>query len=155
MSICIQLPQMTALPGALAHPYPLQISLQTREFIQGAVFHLVLMDTASGQRVRRAGAIQETEDVLNANRGRVLQSNNQGSRPCLGEFQRRARLRGHSGQEGWSRILSRASKRICGVRDDCSQVPAQARLIVSKRWIRGTTAPAKAARLCRAGPDPR
>lgn len=67
MSVRIQLPQMTALPGAVAHPYPLQISFQTREFIQGAVFHLVLMDTASGQRVRQAGAIQEIEEVWRQN----------------------------------------------------------------------------------------
>ena len=63
MSVRIELPKITALPGALAHPYPLQISYQTRQFIQGAVVHIVLMDTASGQWVRQPGAIQDIEDL--------------------------------------------------------------------------------------------
>lgn len=58
---------MTMNTNATAHPYPIQIGLQTEEFLQATVFHVIFADTAAGQRVRQAGAIQEIETELVAN----------------------------------------------------------------------------------------
>lgn len=67
MGITFPLPSMTMKPNATAHPYPIQIGLQTEEFLQATVFHVILSDTAAGQRVRQTGAIEEIENELIAN----------------------------------------------------------------------------------------
>jgi hypothetical protein len=49
-----------------AHLYPYQIAWQTLEFIQGAMFHVIFMDIAAGQRVRQPGATVEIEKEMMA-----------------------------------------------------------------------------------------
>lgn len=64
MSIRIDLP---ALPKMVrAHLYPYQIALQTLEFVQGAMFHVIFMDIAAGQRVRQPGATVDIEEEMMA-----------------------------------------------------------------------------------------
>ena len=64
VSIRIDLP---ALPKMVrAHLYPYQIAWQTLEFVQGAMFHVVFMDIAVGQRVRQPGAAVDIEKEMMA-----------------------------------------------------------------------------------------
>lgn len=67
MGITIPLPKMTMRSDATAHPYPIQIGLQTEELLQATVFYVMLADLATGQRVKQTGAIQEIENELLAN----------------------------------------------------------------------------------------
>lgn len=60
----IELTNMETLPRAKAHKFPIQIAFQTMEFMQGSIFHQILSDTASGQRVRQRNAIDEIEQEL-------------------------------------------------------------------------------------------
>ena len=48
----ISLPPITSTPDAKAHGFPIQIALQTQEFIQGAMFYYSFQDIASGEFVR-------------------------------------------------------------------------------------------------------
>lgn len=58
----IALPEITMLPGAKAHPYPLRIGFQTIEFLHAATFHAAFTDVAAGERVRQPGAFNEIRD---------------------------------------------------------------------------------------------
>ena len=60
----IPLPAILSAEPRLAHPYPFQISFQTLEFLQGALFYAAFADTASGQQVRRLGGIDEVESAM-------------------------------------------------------------------------------------------
>lgn len=60
----IELIQVESLPNSKAHKFPIQIAFQTMEFMQGTIFHNILSDTASGQRVRQHHAINEIEHEL-------------------------------------------------------------------------------------------
>jgi hypothetical protein len=48
----IPLPKITKAPNAIAHPFPLQITFQTYEFINGMMFYAMVSDIASGKYVR-------------------------------------------------------------------------------------------------------
>lgn len=91
MGITIPLPSMTMKPDAKAHPYPIQIALQTEEFLQATVFYVMFADLAAGQRVGQTGAIQEIENELLAN-GINLKAMNDGwtyltkYKPLFSEF---------------------------------------------------------------------
>lgn len=60
----IDLPTVTKNADAQAHPYPFQISLQTQEFMQGAILHTIFMDVATGQRIRLPNGLAEVEKEL-------------------------------------------------------------------------------------------
>lgn len=64
VSIRIDLPTLPKM--ALAHLYPYQIALQTLEFVQGAMFHVIFMDIAAGQRIRQSGATVDIEKEMMA-----------------------------------------------------------------------------------------
>ncbi len=64
MSIRIDLPALPKM--ARAHLYPYQIAWQTLEFVQGAMFHVIFMDIAAGQRVRQSGATVDIEKEMMA-----------------------------------------------------------------------------------------
>lgn len=58
---------LPALPKMVrAHLYPYQIAWQTLEFIQGAMFHVIFMDIAAGQRIRQPGATVDIEKEMMA-----------------------------------------------------------------------------------------
>lgn len=57
----VELPKATPSGDRKAHPYPFQIGILTQQFLQGTIFHLALMDEASGRYVRQGGAIPELE----------------------------------------------------------------------------------------------
>jgi len=84
MSVTIPLPSMAQKPNATAHLYPAQIGLQAEEMVQATVFFVILADTAAGQRVRQAGAIQEIENEWVAN-GIDLRAMNEGW-TCLNKY---------------------------------------------------------------------
>ncbi|HSF68439.1 MAG TPA: hypothetical protein VLA67_13540 [Nitrospiraceae bacterium] len=58
----IDLPMLPRMDRA--HLYPFQIAWQTLEFVQGAMFHVIFMDIAAGQRVRQAGATMEIKNEM-------------------------------------------------------------------------------------------
>lgn len=62
MSPRIKLPLLSRM--LRAHLYPYQVALQTLEFIQGSMFHVIFMDIAAGQRVRQPGAVEEIEKEM-------------------------------------------------------------------------------------------
>jgi len=62
VSVRIDLPVLPKM--VRAHLYPYQIALQTLEFVQGAMFHMIFMDIAAGQRVRQPGATAEIEKEM-------------------------------------------------------------------------------------------
>jgi hypothetical protein len=47
-----------------AYLFPYQIAWQTLEFLQGAMFHVIFMDTAACQRVRQPGATVDIEKAM-------------------------------------------------------------------------------------------
>ncbi|MDX2463269.1 MAG: hypothetical protein QNK31_02050 [Porticoccus sp.] len=60
----IELIQCESRLDAKTHKFPMQIAFQTMEFMQGTIFHQILSDTASGQRVRQRNAMNEIEQAL-------------------------------------------------------------------------------------------
>jgi hypothetical protein len=60
----IELLKIEEKPDAKAHKFPVQIAFQTMELMQGAIFHYIVSDTASGQRVRQPNALNEMEGAL-------------------------------------------------------------------------------------------
>jgi hypothetical protein len=60
----IPLPSVTRTLGAKAHPYPLQVSMQTQEFIQAVLFYGMFADTAAGTYVRQPDALKTIEERL-------------------------------------------------------------------------------------------
>ena len=65
----IPLPTVSRRPDGKAHPFPIQISLQAREFIQGALFHAAFADIAAGEFVRLPDGVSRVELIM---RGRGL-----------------------------------------------------------------------------------
>lgn len=64
MAIKIELLEVKEKPDAMAHKFPFQIAFQTMELMQGAIFHCIVSDTASSQRVRQPNALDEIEGEL-------------------------------------------------------------------------------------------
>jgi hypothetical protein len=62
----ISLPVLSRRPDANAHPYPIQVSLQTQEFIQGALFHAAFADIAAGEFVRLPDGVNRIENAMRA-----------------------------------------------------------------------------------------
>jgi hypothetical protein len=61
----IPLPGVTRTSATTAHPYPIQVSLQTQEFIQAVLFYAMFADTAAGAYVRLPNALNNIEKELN------------------------------------------------------------------------------------------
>jgi hypothetical protein len=57
MSNEIPLPEIPRNPKNPAHPYPLQIAVQTQEFLEGTLFYAITADLAAGGYVRQPGAL--------------------------------------------------------------------------------------------------
>jgi hypothetical protein len=64
MSIKIPLPSITKLPNASAHGFPLQICVQTYEFMIGAMFYAAIADVAAGQFIRLPNGLKKLENDL-------------------------------------------------------------------------------------------
>ncbi len=60
----IYLPKVTMQKDAKAHPFPFQIALQTKEFIQGAVFYFAIYDEAAGIFLRMPDSIKILEEIF-------------------------------------------------------------------------------------------
>lgn len=62
MGTKISLPSLIRTPGARAHPYPFQVSVQTYEFMQGAVFYAAFSDAAAGECAASPRAFSKIEE---------------------------------------------------------------------------------------------
>lgn len=62
--IRIHLPKVSMRKDAKAHPFPLQIALQTQEFIQGVVFYFICADEAAGAFIHLPRGHDILEDNL-------------------------------------------------------------------------------------------
>lgn len=60
----IPLPLVTKTTNAKAHPYPVQVSLQTQEFIHAVLFYAMFADSAAGAYVRLPNALNNIEEKL-------------------------------------------------------------------------------------------
>jgi hypothetical protein len=60
----IPLPSVSRTPGAKAHPFPIQVSFQTQEFIQAVLFYAMFADSAAGEYVRLPNALNNIEQKL-------------------------------------------------------------------------------------------
>lgn len=60
----IDLPKVTVQKDAKAHSFPLQIALQTQEFIQGVVFYFIIIDKAAGEFVRLPNGLDTLRTIL-------------------------------------------------------------------------------------------
>jgi hypothetical protein len=60
----IPLPTVSRQPGSRAHPFPIQISLQAQEFIQGVLFHATFADIAAGEFVRLRDGVDRVEFIM-------------------------------------------------------------------------------------------
>ncbi|MDT4967607.1 MAG: hypothetical protein QOJ64_2344 [Acidobacteriota bacterium] len=64
MGIKIPLPSFTRMPDAKAHPFPIQVSFQTQEFIQGVLFYVMFADVTAGEYVRMPNALNKIQKKL-------------------------------------------------------------------------------------------
>jgi hypothetical protein len=55
---------MSKTPGAKAHPFPIQVSIQTQEFIQAVLFYAMFADTAAGKYIRLPNGLDDIEQEL-------------------------------------------------------------------------------------------
>jgi hypothetical protein len=55
--------ELCLVPG---HAYPLQIGMQTAEFLQAAIFHSAFLDMASGEYVRHPEALNKLAQKFKA-----------------------------------------------------------------------------------------
>ena len=62
--IRIPLPDMARGEDSKIHPFPFQIAVQTLEFMQGALFHALFVDVASGAYVRLPDGMSNLERIL-------------------------------------------------------------------------------------------
>lgn len=62
--IKIPLTYISKTPGAQAHVFPLQVSIQTQEFIQAVLFYAMFADTAAGEYVRLPQGLKDLENIL-------------------------------------------------------------------------------------------
>ena len=60
----IPLPSVNTTSGAKAHSFPLQVSIQTQEFIQAVLFYAMFVDIAAGNYVRLPNALDNIEQEL-------------------------------------------------------------------------------------------
>lgn len=60
----IPLPKVTKTADGKGHPYPIQICLQTLEFLQGTLFYVIFQDIAAGEFVRTPGALDRIEAIF-------------------------------------------------------------------------------------------
>jgi hypothetical protein len=60
----IPLPPVSKTPGAKAHSFPIQVSIQTQEFIQAVLFYAMFADIAAGKYVRLPNALDNIEQEL-------------------------------------------------------------------------------------------
>ena len=60
----IPLPSLSRTPGAKAHSFPIQVSIQTQEFIQAVLFYPMFADSAAGEYVRLPNALDNIEEKL-------------------------------------------------------------------------------------------
>jgi hypothetical protein len=60
----IPLPSVSKTPGAKAHSFPVQVSIQTQEFIQAVLFYAMFADIAAGNYVRLPNALNNIEQEL-------------------------------------------------------------------------------------------
>lgn len=63
-SIRISLPDMVRGKDSKIHPFPFQIAAQTLEFMQGTLFHALLVDIASGAYVRLPDGMSNLERII-------------------------------------------------------------------------------------------
>lgn len=61
MGTKIPLLKMTQKDDAQAHVYPFQISLQTQEFLQAAIFYTAFTDIATSEHIRIEGKLEDIE----------------------------------------------------------------------------------------------
>jgi hypothetical protein len=64
MGIKIPLLPFTRMPGAKAHPFPLQVSFQTQEFIRGVLFYVMFADVAASEYVRLPDGLNKIKEKL-------------------------------------------------------------------------------------------
>ena len=62
--IKISLPQITKTPSAKAHVFPVQVSIQTQEFIHAVLFYAMFADIAAGEYVRLPDGLNRIERKL-------------------------------------------------------------------------------------------
>lgn len=62
--IKISLPPISKAPDAKAHPFPIQISIQTYEFISGMMFYAMVADAASGKYIRLPNGLKQIEEDI-------------------------------------------------------------------------------------------
>lgn len=60
----IPLPSVSKTPGAKAHSFPIQVSVQTQEFIQAVLFYAMFADIAAGKYVQLPNALDNIEQEL-------------------------------------------------------------------------------------------
>lgn len=60
----IPLPPVNKTSGAKAHSFPIQVSIQTQEFIQAVLFYAMFADIAAGKYVRLPNALNNIEQEL-------------------------------------------------------------------------------------------
>ena len=60
----IPLPPVTKTAGAKAHPFPIQVSIQTQEFIQAALFYAMFADIAAGKYIQLPNALNILKQEL-------------------------------------------------------------------------------------------
>lgn len=64
MSLRIPLPNLNSTPNAKAHPYPVQIAIQTMEFLQASIFYFIFMDIAAGESIHLPDGIAKIEQII-------------------------------------------------------------------------------------------
>lgn len=60
----IPLPTVSQSANAEAHPFPIQIGCQAREFLQGALFYAAFADLAAGEFVRQPNGVERIEQIM-------------------------------------------------------------------------------------------
>jgi len=64
MGTKIPLPTISRKENAKAHPYPLQISAQTQQFLQASLFHATIIELAKSEFMALPDALQRLESQL-------------------------------------------------------------------------------------------
>jgi len=60
----IPLPRVIKTAGAKAHPFPIQVSIQTQEFIQAVLFYAMFADIAAGKYIQLPNALDNLKQEL-------------------------------------------------------------------------------------------
>jgi hypothetical protein len=64
VSIKIPLPKVKSTPNAKAHPYPIQVAIQTMEFLQATILYASFMDIATGELIHMPGGMAKVEQII-------------------------------------------------------------------------------------------